>query len=171
MFARGYRLHTLNHGRAPRQFVVAPMNAHDATVAPVLLARLEGGGYAVADNAFDSNDLHADAAKANHQLVAPPRAVNKGVRDARRNCPERLRALDLLDNPLEAAGLKGDLGAFGRELYHCRQRVESGYGGMTIQGLHYLPAWARGPRRVALWAAGKILIHLCRTALKKGLTR
>ena len=43
---------------------------------------------------------------------------------------------------------------------------ESGYGGLTLLGLHYLPAWVRGPRRVALWAAGKILIHLYRCAEK-----
>src|SRR6185312_9434676 len=45
--ARGYRLHTLNHGRTVRFFTLAPMNEHDATIAPVLLDKLEGGGYAV----------------------------------------------------------------------------------------------------------------------------
>ena len=40
---------------------------------------------------------------------------------------------------------------------------------MTLLGLHYLPAWVRGPRRVALWDAGKILIYLCRTGINKGL--
>lgn len=165
MFARGYRLHTLNHGRIVRQFVLAAMNEHDASVAPELLSKLEGGGYVLADNAFDSNDLHGRAAAANHQLVSPPRAVNKGVRDVRHNCPQRLRALDMLDSPLTHCGLEG---AFGRELYNCRQPIESGFGGMTLLGVNYVPAWARGPRRVALWAAGKILIHLCRCAINKG---
>jgi hypothetical protein len=36
--------------------------------------------------------------------------------------------------------------------------------------LHVLPAWVRGPRRVALWAAAKILIAHCRDAKRKGLT-
>lgn len=165
--ARGYRLHTLNHGRMVRWFTLAPMNEHDSTTAPLVFRRLEGGGgYAAADNAYDSNDLHGEAAAVGHQLVAPPRACNKGVRDLKHNCPERIRALDLLDSPLEHCGLSGD---FGRELYNCRQRVESGYGGLTMQGLHFLPAWVRGPRRVALWAAGKILIFLCRDAKNKGL--
>jgi IS5 family transposase len=166
LFSRGYRLHTLNHGRVPRQFVVAPMNQHDAAAAPALLKKLEGGGYVPADNAYDSNELHRQAAQRNHQLVAPARAKDRKVRDARRNCPQRLRALDLLDDPLKNAGLAGGHGRFGRDLYNCRQRVESGYGGLTLLGLHYLPAWVRGPRRVALWAAGKILIHLCRCAQK-----
>jgi hypothetical protein len=167
LFARGYRLHTLNHGRAVRQFTLAPMNTHDAQIAPVLLSKLEGGGgYALADNAYDSNDLHQVAAKVNHQLVAPARAVNKGVRDAKHNCQERLRSLDMLDSPLQACGIRH---GFGSQLYNGRQRVESGFGALTFLGLHYLPAWVRGPRRVVLWTAGKILIHLCRLAKNKGL--
>ena len=164
--ARGYRLHVLNHGRIVRHFTLAPMNDHDSVAAPQLIDKLEGGGYAAADNAYDTNPLHLRTSAANHQLVAPPRAVNKGVRDLKNNCPERIRSLDLLDSPLEKCGLSGD---FGRELYNCRQRVESSFGGMTLLGLNFLPAWVRGPRRVALWAAGKILIYLCRTAINKGL--
>ena len=164
--ARGYRLHTLNHGRIVRFFTLAPMNEHDAKVAPQLLSKLQGYGYAVADNAYDTNDLHALAADRDHQLVSPPRACNKGVRDLKHNRPERIRSLDLLDSPLAKRGPGGE---FGRELYNCRQRVESGYGTLTLLGLNYLPAWVRGPRRVALWAAAKILIYLCREAKNKGL--
>jgi hypothetical protein len=167
-FARGYRLHTLNHERIVRQFTLAPMNTHDSLVAPRLIDRLEGGGYAAADNAYDTNELHSLAATVGHQLVAPPRPTNKGVRDAKRNCPQRLRALDLLDSPLQKCGPAGD---FGRELYNRRQRVESGYGALTFLGLHYLPPCVRGPRRVALWAACKILIHTCHCAINKGLMR
>lgn len=164
--ARGYRLHTLNHGRTVRFFTLAPMNEHDATIAPVLLDKLEGGGYAVVDNAYDSNELHGRAADRNHQLIAPPRAANKGVRDLKYNRPERIRALDLLDSPLARLGPGGE---FGRDLYNCRQRVESGYGTLTLMGLNYLPAWVRGPRRVALWTAAKILIYTCRQAKNKRL--
>src|SRR4051812_7615775 len=73
-FARGYRLHALCHGRHVRHFTLAAMDEHDAAHAPALLARLAGGGgYVVADNAYDSNDLHERAAAAGHQLIAPPR--------------------------------------------------------------------------------------------------
>lgn len=166
--ARGYRLHTLNHGRTVRFFTLGPMNEHDSVIAPALLDRLEGGGYAVADNAYDTNDLHGRASQRNHQLVSPPRACNKGVRDLRYNRPERIRALDLLDSPLAWLGPGGE---FGRSLYNCRQRVESGYGTLSLMGLNYLPAWVRGPRRVALWAAAKILIYLCREARNKRLMK
>jgi hypothetical protein len=167
-FARGYRLHALCHGRHVRRFTIAAMDEHDATHAPPLLAALAGGGYVVADNAYDSNPLHACAAAANHQLVSPPRRCNAGVRDAKHNGAARLRALDVMDSPLTRhAGPD----AFGRQLYNCRESVESCFGELSHVGLNYLPAWARGPRRVALWAAAKILIYLVRRAVKQGLMR
>lgn len=166
-FAKGYRLHAITHGRHVRHWTLLPLNEHDSVAAPLLLPRLEGAGYVVADNAYDTNECHGLAAAANHQLVAPARECNRGVRDPRHNRPERLRALDLLDSPLQACGVTP---AFGQELYNCRQRIESGFGGLTFAGLGALPPWVRGPRRVALWCAGKILLHLCASAMKKRLT-
>lgn len=169
LFARGYRLHALCHGRTVRFWTIAPMNLHDATLAPTLLRRLEGGGgYAVADNAYDSNDCHVCAAGAAHQLIAPPRRAIREVREAKHNRPERLRALDMLASPLEKCG---QVNQFGVALYNCREAVESGFGELTMAGLNYLPTWVRGPRRVALWTAGKIALHLWRDAERKGVKR
>jgi len=166
--ARGYRLHALTHGRVVRHWTLGAMNDHDAAHAPVLLARLEGGGgYAVADNAYDSNALHAAAAAAGHQLVAPPKAAERHVRDGRYNTPQRLRALDLLASPLESCGAAD---RFGIALYNHRETVESCFGELSLTGLNYLPAWVRGPRRVALWAAGKVLLHTLRCAIRQRLT-
>lgn len=165
-FGRGYRLHAVAHGRLVRHWTLLPLNAHDTAGAAALLPKLEGGGYCLADNAFDSNDCYRLAAAANHQLVAPPRGCNKGVRDTKYNCPGRLRGLDLTDSPLEKCGLPG---AFGRGLYDLRQRIESGFGGLTLAGLGPLPPWARRPRRVARWAAAKLLLFLWREAEKQGL--
>lgn len=119
-FAKGYRLHALTHGRHVRHWTLLPLNVHDSVAAPLLLRRLEGGGYVVADNAYDTNEGHAWAAAANHQLVSPPRECNRGVRDPRHNRAERLRALDMLDSPLQACGVTPP---FGQELYNCRQRA------------------------------------------------
>jgi hypothetical protein len=165
-FGRGYRLHAVMHGRIVRHWTLLPLSEHDAVGAAALLPRLDGGGYVVGDNAYDSNDNHALAAAANHQLVAPARACNRDVRDARHNRPERLRALDMLHGPLEKCGVPS---AFGRRLYDGRQRIESGFGGLASSGLGALPPFARGARRVALWAAGKLLAFTCRTAIKQGL--
>jgi hypothetical protein len=167
-FGRGYRLHALSHGRIFKQFLIDSLNTNDAAVGPRLLSRLEGGGggYVLGDNAYDGNDCHVAAGSTGHQLVAPPRRDNKGKRDGRYNGPERLRGLDIIDSPLETCG---EPSAFGQALYADRQRIESGFAGLTYCGLGALPPWVRTPRRVALWAAAKLLIYLTTQALNKGL--
>ena len=167
VFAKGYRLHVVAHGRAPRRFVLLPLNEHDNVGAAILLPTLEGFGYVAADNAYDSNDNYDLAATANHQMVSPPRECTKGVRDPRYNGEHRLRGLDLTDSPLETCGQPS---AFGAAVYGFRQRIESAFGGLTAQGLGPLPAWVRGARRVVLWAAAKIVLYLWRLAKKQGLT-
>ena len=170
VFARGYRLHAVTHGRGcVRHWALRPMNDNDSAVGPALLAKLEGGGgYCAGDNAYDTNDCHGAAAASGHVVVAPPRAVNRGcARDARYNRPERLRALDLLDSPLGWAC--GQANAFGEALTRHRQRIESAFGGLTMSGLGALPPFVRGPRRVALWTAAKILQYMCACALRQGL--
>lgn len=165
-FARGYRLHALCHGRTVRSWLIAAMNEHDSTIGPRLLARLEGGGgYAVADNAYDTNDCHERASATDHQLVAPPRFVNRHVRDAKQNRPERLRALDLLASPLERCG---ESNRFGIALYNVREQAESCFGELSIKGLNYLPAWVRGPRRVALFTAAKLVLQALRCVVRQG---
>jgi hypothetical protein len=165
-FARGYRLHALCHHRAVRSWLIAPMNEHDSTIAPRLLDRLEGGGgYAVADNAYDTNECHEHASAADHQLIAPARFVNREVRDARYNRPERLRALDLLASPLEKCGQPNQ---FGIALYNTREAAESCFGELSMHGLNYLPAWVRGPRRVALFTAAKLILQALRCLQRKG---
>jgi IS5 family transposase len=160
---RGYRLHVLSHGRIPRHWTLLPLNAHDSLAAAQLLERLAGQGYVTADNAYDANACYELAAKAGHQLVAPPRACNRGVRDARHNCPQRLRGLDIIDPPLRHASA----GAFGAGLYKLRQRIESGFGALTFAGLGALPPWVRRPRRVALFAAAKLLLFAWQQRNKK----
>jgi hypothetical protein len=151
-----------------RFWLIASMNENDSTIGPRLLSRLEGAaGYAVGDNAYDTNECHLQAAKADHQLVAPARFVNRQVRDAKYNCPERLRALDLLASPLEFCG---EPNQFGINLYNLRERAESTFGELSLNGLNYLPGWVRGPRRVALFTAAKLLLHALRYIQRKGLT-
>ena len=164
-YARGYRLHALCHGRAVRQWRIAPMNEHDSTVAPMLMAGLEGGGYLVADNAYDTNECHQQTSATNHQLIAPPRFANRHVRDATYNRPERLRTLDLLASPLERCG---EPNRFGIALYNLREQAESCFGELSIYGLNYLPAWVRGPRRVGLFVAANFALHTLRCIKRKG---
>jgi hypothetical protein len=169
---RGYKIHAICGGQDVRHWTLSPMSEHDSKAAArliPLLARSGGAGYLSADNAYDSNDLHRLAAAANHHLVAPPRKVNAGKRDAdpRHNTPQRLHALDLCEDPLACCGRKD---SFGRDLRRHRGRVERCFGRLTFGGLSLgLPPWVRGPRRVALWSATKLAIDLCRRAKNKGL--
>ena len=163
LFGKGYRLHVIADGGSFKQFLIAPLNVHDSVVGEELLPKLEGGGYVLGDNAYDTNDCHGAAASAHHQLVSPPRECNKGVRDLKYNCPERLRSLDIVDSPLEKCGPPP---AFGQELYNSRQLIESAFGGLTHCGLGPLPAWVQTPRRVALWSAGKMIIYMVKKAMK-----
>lgn len=166
MTARGYRVHALCHGHCVRHWTLSTMKDHDALVAPRLLERLEGAGYVVGDNAYDANALHRLSEQKGHQMIAPARRACRQVRDTRHNCPQRLRSLDVMHSPLKRFQSPSD---FGRKLYDCRERVESCFGQLTLMGLHYLPAWVRGPRRVALWVGGKIILHLCRCIIRQRL--
>lgn len=165
-FGKGYRLHAVMHGRVARRWTLLPLSEHDTAGAATLLPQLDGGGYVLADNAYDSNACHALATAANHQLVAPARACNRHVRDARHNLPQRLRALDMFHGPLETCC--GVPSSFGQRLYDGRQRIESAFGGLTFAGLGALPPFVRTPHRVAAWVAGKLLAFACRTAINKG---
>ena len=71
--------------------------------------------------------------------------------------------------PVRMAPVDDTQSAFGAALYAFRQRIESAFGGLTLEGLGALPAWVRGARRVALWAAAKVLQYLWRLAQKEGL--
>ena len=99
--------------------------------------------------------------------MAPARFVNRHVRDEKHNRPERLRALDLLASPLERCG---EPNQFGIALYNLREQSESCFGELSMNGLNYLPAWVRGPRRVALFTAAKLILQALRHTKRKGLT-
>jgi len=164
-FGKGYRVHAVMHGRVPRRWTLLPLSEHDTVGAATLLPQLDGGGYVLGDNAYDSNACHALATAANHQLLAPARKANRDVRDAKHNLPERLRALDMLHAPLEKCGVPS---AFGQRLYDGRQRIESGFGGLAATGLGALPTFVRTPHRVAMWVAGKLLAFAVATGVKQG---
>jgi hypothetical protein len=152
--ARGYKLHVISCGKAFVHWTLMPMNCNDQVGAAMLLPRLRGWGYVTADNGYDANAVYQQAWQANHQLVAPPRPSNAGVRDVRRNTSQRIRSLDLCANPLGHCGL-GE--GFGGWLQRQREQLERNFGNATMCGLYAPPPWVRTPHRVAAWAAAKII--------------
>jgi hypothetical protein len=163
--ARGYKLHLISSAGIALHWTLSGMHSNDQTAAHELLPRLSGEGYLVADNAYDANPVHGSAQAASHQLIAPPRKANQGVRDVRRNLPARLRALDVCDSPLIHAGLRSD---FGNGLMTGRKSIERDFSRLHFNGMYAPPPHVRHPRRVALWAAIKLLIVLFKQAKKAG---
>jgi len=114
-----------------------------------------GWGYVVGDNGFDGNDLYDRAAAHNHLWVAPPRASNRNLRDARRNSPLRIRALDHSDSPLHYAGVHQ---TFGSGLLRQRRTIEAIFGHSNHLGLGALPPWIRRKHRVRRHVACQLLL-------------
>lgn len=156
-FFKGYRLHAAwGRGPAPLAWEVRAANRSEPVTARLLVNRLAGSGYLVADRGYDSNRLHDQAARRRHQLLAPPKQDRGAGRGHRRQSPHRLRAIELLAHP------------FGRALYRSRAWAERRFGNLTAAsgGLAPLPAWVRRHRRVRRWVQAKLLIEAARTLLR-----
>jgi len=173
--ARGYKIGALSMGVAIKHWTLAGLNVNDQVLGATLLTGglthdrgcFGGrGGYCGADNGFDANRLHALAGSLDHQLVTPPRHSNRGVRDRRRNVPQRLRSLDMTDRPLRACGIHD---GFGPAVMRERINLERGFSQLAFDGLWALPPWVRRPHRVAVCVACVIILRLFKLAKKAGL--
>jgi Transposase DDE domain len=158
--AKGYKMHAIaDEFQGFVVWDVQPMNVHESTVAEGLIPQLEGGRYLVGDNAYDGNKLYDAAARCGVQLVAPRRASAQGL-GHHRHSPHRLRAIELLQEPL------------GQELLHSRRGIERLFGQLTTLpcGLSPLPSWVRGLKRVTNWVRGKIIYFMLWRNLRRAST-
>jgi len=177
--ARGYRIHLVQDAcrdacGAIERWTLAPMNANEKPIARIeLLPRLPHGTlYVAADNEYDGNGVFDTAMAVEHgqgtQLIVAPRKIRPTAVGHRPQSPARLRSLALTDNPMKHSGVPS---SFGQNVLRMREGIErslalmGNFGG----GLSPLPNWVRRPRRVALWVAGKILIHTARLVVKQRL--
>lgn len=165
--ARGYKLHAITERKSFVLWTLSGMNAVDQTAAAALLPRLRGWGYLGADNGYDANPLYRAASEVNHQLIAPPRKSNAGVRDVRRNSRQRIRSLDLWADPLKHCG---QASAFARSIRNEREQIERNFGNAAMNGLTAPPPWVRRPHRVATWTAAKLIQTMARQLEIAGVT-
>jgi hypothetical protein len=166
--ARGYKLHVIfDAAGAVDRWRMAPMSQNEKVAARDLLPTLAGSGtlYVAGDGAYDGNLVFDAAAAGGAQLVVnccgqKSEQKPKGV-GHRPQSPNRLRGLQLIDNPLVGCGVNE---SFGQGLLRARSGIERCLGlfGNFGGGLSPLPNWVRRPRRVTLWVGGKILIFLAR---------
>ena len=171
--AKGYKLHAIVDAgsRMPRQWILAPMNRHDAAIGAELIRLMPEAqaAYLVADNAYDSNNLYDLAADKTCQLLAPRRPSAKEL-GRHRHSVHRVAGHERLANPLKCTGQSQ---GFGNAMLGYRIGIEQsfGYMGNIAPGLKGLPNWVRRPRRVALWIAGKLLIVAATRLLKNDLRK
>ena len=154
--AKGYKLHLIcDDRRVPLHWTVRPMNQKEAAVAPDLIARLEGRGTLLGDNAYDSNRLYDLAGRRGWQLLAPRR------RDTALghipHSPWRRRVHQHW-SPRRR-----------RDLLRRRAAVERCFAHQTNTafGLAPLPNWVRTLDRVRDWVQAKIVIHLMYLWIKR----
>jgi hypothetical protein len=148
--AKGYKLHTVwSNGVLPEAWEVTPLNVNETVVARRLIPQLGGGGYLLADGVYDMNQLFDLAGQRGYQLVTPAPKAPPG---RRRQSPQRLRSIDLIQDP------------FGKALYGQRIGIEEAFANLSSfgGGLGPLPAWIRGLPRVRTWGWAKLLINAAR---------
>lgn len=154
-FAMGYKLHAIwGCGAMPLAWSVRPLNVSEVIEAGVLIGKLPGEGYLLADAGYDSNGLYDQAAAAGHQLIAQRRSPGAGL-GHHCHSPHRLRSLHLLEQAPSP---------FGRELYRQRHDIERAFGGLVAfgGGLQCLPSWVRSLPRVRLFVHAKLIINPAR---------
>jgi hypothetical protein len=146
---KGYKLHVIwGGGPLPIAWALAGLNVSERRIALLLVCDLPGEGYLLGDRQYDSAALYDAAAEAGYQLVARRQRDGRAL-GHRRQSPNRLRSLALLDVP------------FGRALYRYRRRIEHCFAQLTsfVGGLGPLPFWVRRFHRVRLWIHCKLLIN------------
>jgi hypothetical protein len=144
---KGYKLHALVTGaRLFAAFEIQPLNVAEPTVArrllkeaPSELTRILGDGL------YDSVKLHILARETHRRLYTPIRQGRVG----RRQQPERLHLLRLLQHPL------------GQQLMASRNEIERTFGHSSNLGFGYkgLPPWVRRQHRVQRWTWCKIMLY------------
>lgn len=159
----GYKLHVLvDRSKRLLAWAVEPLNKAESVVARELLERVAPahrpatGTMLLADASYDSNPLHASAAAAGVQLIAPRRRPDRGLGKNQTHHPNRLRAVHLT----ERSTWWRDVGMA------MRGAVERFLGTLATVGggLWGLPAWARRLHRVRVWVDAKMALHAARLA-------
>ena len=156
---RGYKLHAVWGSRSmPEVFEIRPMNEDERTVAKRLIPRLEGGGYLLGDNNFDTNDLFDFTAMHNHRLIAPRRPSYRYGKLAHiYQSPHRKRCIEMLEPG------PGRPCLFGQVLAAQRRQIERDFAHLTsFGGGLTLPPFVRRLHRVRKWVHAKLLINAAR---------
>ncbi len=149
--AKGYKLHAIcSVSNEPLFWEVQPINVSEKAVAENLIKQLNSEGYLLADSNYDTNKLHQAATDHGHQLIASRRKPGTSLWHNPQH-QGRLRSIELLESG----------GAFGRDLFKMRRRIEGYFGNLSAARID-LPPWVRRLHRVRLFVDAKLLIRAAR---------
>jgi hypothetical protein len=168
-FAKGYKLHAwMTEDRRVPLWCVAPLNAHEAPVARLLVEQVRGPlllsdrALTAPDRNYDAHDLHKALHARNGRLLVvpqgPPLAAERHPVTLRQMGPARRELLAVHER---RPGLV-------RLVHRHRANAEGivgnlcGYGG----GLTGLPPWVRRLCRVRRWVGGKIILYHARLRVR-----
>ncbi len=158
---KGYKLHVIAGRQGEiRAWCVCAIQHHEAVVATRWLPAAGVRGYLLADMNYDSNTLYEACRARQLQLIAPRRyGPGRGLGN-HWHSPDRLRALDMLENSHTG---------FGPRLLEQRRNIERLFGALSSSSLALLalPPWVRHLRRVELWIAAKLAIWNCLQGLRR----
>lgn len=164
-FARGYKVHAIVDP-VTGMFVawdVQPLNVSEMTVGARMLRRRRvawpAGALLLGDGFYDSNPLHAAAARRGLQLVAPRRRPGTGLSNCRHH-PNRLESIRLTEG--------ADASIWRTVLAPQRTAIERFFSALVCcgTGLSGLPPWVRRLHRVRAWVNAKVCIHAARISLR-----
>lgn len=165
-YAKGYKLHVVldAHTWAVIDHRVHSLNVSEITAATTMMrglkASMASGAILLGDRLFDSNVLHAAAARRGCQLIAPRKRPNTGL-GSRRHHPHRLESIRFTE------GI--DRQMWDDVLGPQRTQIERYFGMLSgsLAGLTGLPPWVRRLHRVRLWVTAKLVINAARIARRR----
>lgn len=146
---KGFKLFAFANRHGLLAWEVHGLGVSELSVAPRLIAQVQGTGYILADALHDTNELYGVCAICNHKLLAPRKRPGTGI-SHREHSPDRLRCIDLLERAPNA---------FGLTLYKQCTTIECYFGQMTnpAGGLGPLPSFVRKLPRVRRWVQAKLI--------------
>lgn len=165
-YARGYKLHAwMSEDRRVPLWSVMPLNVHEAPVAQALIEQapwLSDRSLVLADQNYDTHDLHKQIDAHNGRLLVRPKGDPSGQRH-----PVTLRQMgkarrELLEIQKQSPQM---IHLVHRRRIHAEGILGNlcGYGG----GLTSLPPWVRRVHRVRRWVGGKIILYHARLRVRR----
>jgi hypothetical protein len=158
-FAKGYKLHAwMSEDRRIPLWCVTPLNVHEVPVARLLVQQvneLSQRSLTLADQNYDTHELHKDLHRRNGRLLVKP----KGPAKLADRHPVTLRQMGTARRELLAVQEQSP--SLLRMIYRQRVNAEGILGNLCGcgGGLTTLPPWVRRLHRVQRWVGGKIILY------------